>query len=814
MRGSAAVRTGVVPGGVLAGPWVKNELWRRARSIPSLDLRFADNKNLTDAVTGQNLITFTRASSGTFVNSEGLIQAATTNLSLRSQELGDAAWTKTASSITADAAIAPNGTTTADKLVEDSSTGTHNIVEAATITYTSGLAYTFSFFIKKAERQTVQILMHPNPFPGTLAQRTAIFNSNTGAFVSVGSAYTGSAVTVFSDGWYRVSVSSTSDATSSGNFAIALCSDDIGTTSYTGNGTSGLFLWGAQLEQSSTVGEYIPTISVINSAPRFDHNPTTGESLGLLVEEARTNLTQKSQEFEDVYWSRLDCTITANESTAPDGTLTADLWTNTASPGIISNSITKDATSRTYTGSLWVKGGATQFTMSIDNGGTINRGRVVFNLSSNTISSANNDGNFTNTSGSITLYSNGWKRLTITTTTSTITTIRFRPFFSGSGSTVRIWGAQVEEGAFATSYIPTTTATVTRSADVASITGANFGTTRTNNLLCSEDFGTVWTQSNITVTTDTVTAPDGTTTADTFGPVVGDGLTVTRFLRQNPALTTQGAYTFSVFVKVGTATTNGIALVVTDQTATNNFRGSFNLFTLTSGATSTGWATPTSAIVAYPNGWYRCILSGVTSTAHASLRTNIYLSTFGSVSDTYGTIHLWGAQLEVGSAVTPYIPTTSATASVFDSPWYRQDEGTVFVDNTSYAINNTRIVSFSDNTASNRISIARGSGSSGNINTTVTAGGAAQVSALIFASSLGANTALRVTGGYRTSDFAGSVNEAALVTQATGSMPTTVSQLGIGNGEALGANTFSGTLKRLAYWPRRLENSTLQEVTR
>ncbi len=79
MRGSAAFRAAVAPGGVLAGPWVKNELWRRARAVPSLDLRFADNKSLTDAVTGQSLVTFTRASSGTYVGSDGLIKTAMTD---------------------------------------------------------------------------------------------------------------------------------------------------------------------------------------------------------------------------------------------------------------------------------------------------------------------------------------------------------------------------------------------------------------------------------------------------------------------------------------------------------------------------------------------------------------------------------------------------------------------------------------------------------------------------------------------------------------------------------------------------------------
>ena len=76
MRGSAALRAVVAPGGVLAGPWVRNELWRRARAVPSLDLRFAESKSLVDSVSGQNLITFTRASTGTFVDSDGVIRSA------------------------------------------------------------------------------------------------------------------------------------------------------------------------------------------------------------------------------------------------------------------------------------------------------------------------------------------------------------------------------------------------------------------------------------------------------------------------------------------------------------------------------------------------------------------------------------------------------------------------------------------------------------------------------------------------------------------------------------------------------------------
>ena len=76
MRALGASRTSVVPGGALAGGWTRNPLWKNARAVPSLDLRFADNKTLSDAVGGGSLVTFTRASTATFVGSDGLLKTA------------------------------------------------------------------------------------------------------------------------------------------------------------------------------------------------------------------------------------------------------------------------------------------------------------------------------------------------------------------------------------------------------------------------------------------------------------------------------------------------------------------------------------------------------------------------------------------------------------------------------------------------------------------------------------------------------------------------------------------------------------------
>ena len=65
---------------LMPGPWVRDELWRRARAVPSLDLRFADSKSLIDAISGLSLITYTRASSGTSVGSGRMVETAGTNV--------------------------------------------------------------------------------------------------------------------------------------------------------------------------------------------------------------------------------------------------------------------------------------------------------------------------------------------------------------------------------------------------------------------------------------------------------------------------------------------------------------------------------------------------------------------------------------------------------------------------------------------------------------------------------------------------------------------------------------------------------------
>jgi hypothetical protein len=237
-------------------------------------------------------------------------------------------------------------------------------------------------------------------------------------------------------------------------------------------------IWGAQLEQASTVGEYIPTTSTINSAPRFDHNPTTGESLGLLVEEQRTNLLRQSQDFTTTWLkSTALMSVTADAAVAPDGNTTADTLTKDASGfRFFYQGVTATA-GATYSASVFLKAGTlNKATILVSgDGGTTPDGRVVFDFAVKTATDFSSTGLV---SASITEFPNGWFRCVVVATISSNTNPRVLiypdTYSAAVAGSVYAWGAQLEASSFPTSYIPTTGATVTRAADVASITGSNF----------------------------------------------------------------------------------------------------------------------------------------------------------------------------------------------------------------------------------------------------------------------------------------------------------------------------------------------------
>jgi hypothetical protein len=207
-------------------------------------------------------------------------------------------------------------------------------------------------------------------------------------------------------------------------------------------------------------------------APRFDYDPSTLAAQGLLIEESRTNLLLQSADFTTT-WGQTNVTITANTTASPDGGTNGDtLLINSAGAATNQTSQTFTAGS-TITITVFAKKNASNF-LRIEAGNLVN---CWFNLDIGvTGTNSAGSGNVLFSAKSIQAISGGWYRCVLTVTTSTITTLGVLLFATNTdnntssiNSSIFLWGAQLEAGAFPTSYIPTTTAALTRAADVASV---------------------------------------------------------------------------------------------------------------------------------------------------------------------------------------------------------------------------------------------------------------------------------------------------------------------------------------------------------
>jgi hypothetical protein len=426
--------------------------------------------------------------------------------------------------------------------------------------------------------------------------------------------------------------------------------------------------------------------------------------------------------------------------------------------------------------------------------------------------------------------------------------------YTGDGASgLYLWGAQLEVGAFATSYIPSND-TFTSRASTATYIGSDgliktaaIDTARynynpmnlklapklllepaaTNLLTYSEQFNNaVWENAGgnlgIAVTANNTTSPDGNTTADKITND-GGGTSLFQYTLAVPASNITD-YTASIFVKAGTATTFVFNMYYVNNTEDNLV---FNLSTGTYIGGDTGSNRP--SIIPVGNGWYR--ISYVITRDATNSRTSILFRGWGINGVVRGSgvigeyYYAWGAQLEVGTTATSYIPTTSSqvtrsadvsssgqytrladSAEMLTSTWFNKDEGSFLttLSNVSNPAGSIVMVDKGLNSWSGRIQMSMNSSLTVVQTNIVNDAGGIDVQL--------STTGLKTVFAYKTNDCANSANDSIIATDSSATLPTSLTKMHIGK-SPVSNYILDGTLAKLAYYPKRLSNAELQSLT-
>jgi hypothetical protein len=404
------------------------------------------------------------------------------NLLGYSQNFENAAWTKSNSSIAASTVIGPFGFDGGQKLVENTTASVgHYIQPLPSPSFTVGQVLTYSVYTKAAERTFLQLILTGVGSGG--ANLVAGFDLTNGV---AGTPNAGTSTIVpIGNGWFRCSFTISVLTAASTGAQIRLSANSSSTpSSYTGDGTSGIYIFGAQLSDSASLDTYSynPVAAPTSTAyygPRFDYDPETLAPKGLLIEEQRTNLLLYSEDLSTV-WNLGTGTVQSNTWTAPTGNLTGDIFTIGSDSTTPSQSTTITA-SATYTLSFFVSkplttaaflrlrfGTAAGSISAFIDASTMSFGVVQAGVVTNYIKQIQNNIYQVSVRFTYGATDGGSRSLAISGVVANNSSV------PDTGKNIAIWGIQYELGAFPTSYIPTTSATVTRAADNASMVGSNF----------------------------------------------------------------------------------------------------------------------------------------------------------------------------------------------------------------------------------------------------------------------------------------------------------------------------------------------------
>ena len=423
-----------------------------------------------------------RATRGTRVNSEGFIENVPYNIFVRSEEFDNTIWSKTNTTITQNTATSPFGNLTADtlRIGVDATSVRHRLTQL--FTFSPATTYTTSFYIKKAQHRWIQLVYVSTDFADSnnLWANFDLENGVVGA-TGVGAITT---ITNVGDGWYRCSLQGTATVGIYTTGCEIITTNNSNTlvrypTYQSSVAEDVCYVWGAQLVIGNQSKYYFPVTTGFN-VPRIDY--ITGSCPSVLVEPQRTNQLLQSENVSASPWGVLETTVTENVTTSPSGLLNADRVQATGVSSVhqvLQNAISYVSGS-SYTTSFYIKKDTQDFIqISLPNAAFAGNRFANFNINTGVVGNTS-----LNVTASIVNAGNGWYRCILVSTASSTTSIGTTSvFLVNSATSIRneintlatsifVWGGQIEVGTSVTSYIPTTTATVTRNADTISKSSA------------------------------------------------------------------------------------------------------------------------------------------------------------------------------------------------------------------------------------------------------------------------------------------------------------------------------------------------------
>jgi hypothetical protein len=464
----------LIPAAYVGGP-VGGDVLVGEAGVPSYDHVPLDASNLTQAGTSPKMVHF---------DESPYVRWSTHNKVWTSNDFTHEDWPNEQATVTANAAVAPDGTTTAASAV---ATGSGNKIMNSDAAFTAlgTVAYTVSVYAKPFNTNWIVLELTDDSADAF----GAFFNVSAGATGATSVFGTGSliskTITSAGNGWYRCVITGMFSADNAiSRFNAKVTSAD----STNPANTDSAYLWGPQIVRGY---EALPYLVNTTSADRIgipQAYDAYEDCFGILVEPAATNLITRSQEIDGGVGSWTEQNVTAAiNAVAPDGSTTATTITATAGSNIHNlyyGGGIAGGTNAVHTISIYVKQGTAQYVQLNQGSDTDNWVAAVYDLTNGTITElAKGSSTAALPTASITSVGYGWYRLAVTGDVDSAGTIGTAiHFMSGptptqgdngdeswtaaGTETMLVWGYQLELGTVATSYIPTLGSTVTRAADI------------------------------------------------------------------------------------------------------------------------------------------------------------------------------------------------------------------------------------------------------------------------------------------------------------------------------------------------------------